>query len=176
MTDLLPSDEFAESMAHVSATTLHPFTVALDTFGSAAAGVIGFIGVMVIVIGAVRASLFFLQYAALGRGRFSHIRIDLGKHLALGLEFFIGKDIIESVMHPTWDALGKLGAIIVLRTVITLLLAREIREIEQEVEEEVKVEREETELSKLQGGSFVTSYASRAGRHIAGLLGRLRLR
>lgn len=50
----------------------------------------------------------------------------------MGLEFLVGKDIIESVVHPTWDDLGKLGAIIILRTVVTIFLSRELKEVEEE--------------------------------------------
>ncbi|PIR49316.1 hypothetical protein COU79_05570 [Candidatus Peregrinibacteria bacterium CG10_big_fil_rev_8_21_14_0_10_54_7] len=72
------------------------------------------------------------------------IRIELGKHLALGLEFLVGKDIVESIVHPTWNDLGKLGAIIALRTVVTVFLSRELKE----VEEELKVEGQELALEE----------------------------
>lgn len=125
--------------------TLHPLVAGLDSFSIVSAGIIGYVGVAVLMIGSAKAIWMFTRFFATGRGRFSHIRIDLGKHLALGLEFFIGKDIIESVVHPTWDDLGKLGAIILLRTVITVFLSRELKE----VEEEMKVEKQEMKMNRM---------------------------
>lgn len=61
------------------------------------------------------------------------IRMKVGEYLALWLEFLIWKDILESIINPTWDGLGKLGAIVVIRTVITFFLAREIKEIKHEL-------------------------------------------
>lgn len=61
------------------------------------------------------------------------IRIKLWEYLALGLEFLIWKDILESIIDPTWDWLGKLWAIVVIRTVITFFLAREIKEIKHDL-------------------------------------------
>jgi uncharacterized membrane protein len=123
--------------------TLPPLTAGLDSFSMVSAGIIGYVGVVIMMIGSIKALWLFTLYLATGKGRFSHIRIDLGKHLALGLEFFIGKDIIESVVHPTWDQLGKLGAIVLLRTVITIFLARELKE----VEEEMRVEQMEKKIA-----------------------------
>ncbi len=123
--------------------TLHPIVAGLDTFSIISAGIIGYVGVAILMVGSAKALWMFTRFFATRKGRFSHIRIDLGKHLALGLEFFIGKDIIESVVHPTWDDLGKLGAIIALRTVITIFLSRELKE----VEEEMKVEQMEKKIA-----------------------------
>jgi uncharacterized membrane protein len=64
------------------------------------------------------------------------------------LEFLVGKDIVESIVHPTWDDLGKLGAIIILRTVVTIFLSRELKE----VEEELNVESKELALEKKRSG------------------------
>jgi uncharacterized membrane protein len=105
----------------------------LDPLCAAAATLIGYIGVAVMAYGSLKSAYLFF------RSRFGRddalplIRVDLGKHLALGLEFLVGKDIIESIVHPTWDDLGKLGAIIALRTVLQIFLAREIREVEEEI-------------------------------------------
>jgi uncharacterized membrane protein len=46
----------------------------------------------------------------------SEIRITLGRWLALALELALAADILRTVMIPNWDEIGKLGAIVVLRT------------------------------------------------------------
>jgi len=58
----------------------------------------------------------------------SEIRITLGRWLALALELALAADILRTVMIPTWDEIGKLGAIVVLRTVLNYFLEREIEQ------------------------------------------------
>lgn len=108
----------------------------LITISSVAAVAIGYIGVLVMVYGALRSTYLFTRGIIRREHNLPMVRVDLGKHLALGLEFLVGKDIIESIIHPTWDELGKLGAIIVLRTVLQIFLARELKELESELTQE----------------------------------------
>ncbi len=124
---------------------LHPLVQGLDQMSILTASIIGYIGVAVMTYGAIHALIAFVISTVHQKGNHHIIRMDLGKHLALGLEFLIGKDIIESVVHPTWDDLGKLGAIIVLRTVITLFLSRELHEVKEEIE----VQEEEIQLARM---------------------------
>ncbi len=108
----------------------------LEAISIFAAGVIGYIGVSIMAYGAVKSGMHFILSTIRGSNHLPYIRIDLGKHLALGLEFLVGKDIIESIIHPSWDDLGKLAVIVAIRIVITLMLSYELKEIEEEIEEE----------------------------------------
>lgn len=54
------------------------------------------------------------------------IRLKLGRWLALSLEFALAADILRTAVAPTWDEIGKLGAIAVLRTALNFFLQREI--------------------------------------------------
>jgi uncharacterized membrane protein len=72
-------------------------------------------------------------FARAGRGenlgnRLVEIRLALGSWLALALEFALAADILRTVMVPTWDEIGKLAAIVVLRTVLNFFLGREIEQ------------------------------------------------
>jgi len=58
------------------------------------------------------------------------IRIRLGRWLALSLEFELAADILLTAIAPSWDEIGKLGAIIILRTILNYFLQKEIYEIE----------------------------------------------
>ena len=58
----------------------------------------------------------------------SEIRMNLGSWLALGLELALAADVLRTVVVPTWDEIGKLAAIVVVRTVLNYFLAREIQE------------------------------------------------
>ena len=60
------------------------------------------------------------------------IRQHLGFYLLLGLEFLIAVDVIETLMHPGWKELGVLGALVVLRTLMSFSLHWELKEIEKE--------------------------------------------
>ena len=51
-----------------------------------------------------------------------------GRWLVVGLTFLLAADIIESSVAPTWDEIGKLGAIAVIRTFLNFFLERDIRE------------------------------------------------
>ena len=55
------------------------------------------------------------------------IRLRLGTWLSLALEFEIAADILRTTIAPSWDAIGKLAAIVVLRTVLNYFLQTETR-------------------------------------------------
>lgn len=57
------------------------------------------------------------------------IRIKLGSYLVLALEFFIASDIIKTIITPTWQGLGILGAIVIIRTILSYFLTKDIKEI-----------------------------------------------
>ena len=54
------------------------------------------------------------------------IRLKLGRWLALSLEFALAADILRTAVAPSWDEIGKLAAIAVLRTALNFFLQREI--------------------------------------------------
>lgn len=57
------------------------------------------------------------------------IRIKLGSYLVLALEFFIAGDIVKTVITPTWESLGILGAIVVIRTILSYFLTKDLKKI-----------------------------------------------
>ena len=57
------------------------------------------------------------------------IRIKLGSYLVLALEFFIASDIIKTIITPTWQGLGILGAIVIIRTILSYFLTKDIKRI-----------------------------------------------
>jgi len=58
------------------------------------------------------------------------IRLRLGRWLALALEFQLAADILKTAVSPSWDDIGKVAAIIVLRTALNFFLDREIEQAE----------------------------------------------
>jgi len=67
---------------------------------------------------------------------FNKVRLTFGRALVLALEFQLAADIIGTAVSPSWDHLGKLGAIAVIRTFLNFFLTRELKEEEQEVQVE----------------------------------------
>jgi uncharacterized membrane protein len=59
---------------------------------------------------------------------YNGIRLTLARYLALALEFQLGADILSTAIAPSWDQIGKLGAIAAIRTGINYFLMREMRE------------------------------------------------
>ena len=55
-------------------------------------------------------------------------RLTLARFLAIALEFQLGADILSTAVAPSWDAIGKLGAIAVIRTALNYFLGREMQE------------------------------------------------
>ena len=62
----------------------------------------------------------------------SKLRAVFGTYLLLGLEFLIASDILKTVLEPTLNELAILGGIVVLRTVLSVFLNKEIKELETE--------------------------------------------
>jgi uncharacterized membrane protein len=77
-------------------------------------------GVVVAAIGLVRAAL-----GHAGTDFFT-VRLGLARYLALALEFQLGADILSTAISPSWDQIGKLGAIAVIRTALNYFLMLEM--------------------------------------------------
>jgi uncharacterized membrane protein len=57
------------------------------------------------------------------------IRLKLGSYLVLALEFFIASDIVKTIITPTWESLGILGTIVIIRTILTHFLTKDLKKI-----------------------------------------------
>ncbi len=65
--------------------------------------------------------------ASHGRGEFTAIRLTLARYLALALEFQLAADILSTAIAPSWEQIGKLGAIAVIRTALNFFLSKEMQ-------------------------------------------------
>lgn len=85
------------------------------------------LGALIIGLGTLLAAASFVT-ALLTRqlADFTAIRLLLARYLALALEFQLGADILSTAIAPTWDALGKLAAIAVIRTGLNYFLSHEM--------------------------------------------------
>lgn len=78
--------------------------------------------------------VYFRQVFSSSRQHFDTteiVRLQLGRVLALGLEFAVASDILRTAVAPTRRDISNLAAIVLLRTLLNYFLEREIRQVEQ---------------------------------------------
>ena len=86
-------------------------------------------GVGIIIAGAVLATTKFLIDLRAGerKAAYDEYRANLGRGILLGLEFLVGADIVATVTAPlTWESVGLLGMIVLIRTLLSFSLEIEI--------------------------------------------------
>jgi len=85
-------------------------------------------GVLVIAIGVGRAIVDYVRTCCVGRRSRdpTGLRITLGRSMVLALEFQVTADILKTGLSPTWQDILLLSAIIALRTVLNILMEREL--------------------------------------------------
>src|SRR5690349_22321017 len=59
------------------------------------------------------------------------VRLKLGRWLAVALEFELAADVLRTAVAPTWNEIGQLAAIVVLRTALNYFLQKEIDKAEE---------------------------------------------
>ncbi|HXG80239.1 MAG TPA: DUF1622 domain-containing protein [Sphingomicrobium sp.] len=87
------------------------------------------LAVACVAIGAIEAVIDVLRHVA-ARSQSLTSRRDIWLRFAgwilLSLEFALGADVIRTAIAPSWDDVGKLGAIAAIRTALSFFLARDI--------------------------------------------------
>lgn len=91
------------------------------------------IGALITIWGILISLAEFLKKEISSRGEVvklnETIRVKLGSYLVLALEFFIAGDIVKTIITPTWESLGILGAIVVIRTILSYFLTKDLKRI-----------------------------------------------
>ena len=93
--------------------------------------------VLVITFGSLEALfklLVIMARPSASHGNRKAIWRRFGVWLLLGLEFALAADIITSVISPTWQDIGELGAIAVIRTFLNYFLERDLENAESAAE------------------------------------------
>lgn len=89
------------------------------------------IAVLIILLGIIKTVVFYLRSSLPYKFQpemISTLRMQLGSSLSLSLEFLIGADILKTAISPSWNEIGMLGAIVVIRTVLNYFLTQELRQ------------------------------------------------
>jgi uncharacterized membrane protein len=85
-------------------------------------------GITIILIGVLASSVRFLRRMGTDVATaYGLYRVGLGRAILLGLEFLIAGDIIRTVAtSPTFQSIGVLGGIVLIRTFLSLALNLEV--------------------------------------------------
>ncbi len=101
----------------------------LGTFSRSAAGLIEALAVLIVVGASLDAFVRIVATVArrgVTHGQRKAIWHRYGMWLLLGLEFELAADIIHTVVAPSWQDLGELGAIAVIRTFLNYFLEKDL--------------------------------------------------
>jgi uncharacterized membrane protein len=93
------------------------------------ANILEFAGVLAILGAALLATIrFAIDLRRDVRNAYDRYRANLGRGILLGLELLVGADIIATVTAPlTWESVGLLGVIVLIRTFLSFSLETEIQ-------------------------------------------------
>ena len=97
---------------------------------------ISFCGVLIIFLGVVIALFRYVSYPFYNSGTkkmdINQIRLRLGRVLTLGLEFIVAADLIGTTTTPDYYSVGIVASIVLIRTLLSYTLNREINAISQQ--------------------------------------------
>jgi uncharacterized membrane protein len=84
------------------------------------------VGIVVLVVGLAVATVRYLRHRG-AHDAYHTFRSDLGRSILLGLEFLVAADLVGTVVvEPTFENLGVLGLIVLIRTFLSFALETEI--------------------------------------------------
>ena len=88
------------------------------------------LALFVISIGLLKGLIIFLRNAlsfSNSAKMFQESRLQMGYSFSLGLNFLVGGTILRTTITPSWEDIGRLAVIIVIRTVLNYLLLQNIQ-------------------------------------------------
>jgi len=92
---------------------------------------IDLLGVGIICFGIIHACWAFLRHL------FLHVplaidtmRLNLGRTIVLAVEFLLAADIVKTIITPDYYEIGMLGALVIIRTILTYFLNQELEQLQ----------------------------------------------
>jgi uncharacterized membrane protein len=87
------------------------------------------IAAVVIAAALIRLIIEYFQTIAKVKSGLSAMeaRVQFGSAVAVSLELLLGADVLTTAVAPSWDDIGKLAAIAVLRTALNYFLGKELK-------------------------------------------------
>lgn len=99
------------------------------------------LGALILAIGvAVAVYEFVLVLFDSSAKNYNRVRLSFARYLVLALEFQLAADILATAIAPSWEQIGKLAAIAVIRTGLNYFLSIEMRHERNLTEDENKIE------------------------------------
>jgi uncharacterized membrane protein len=87
------------------------------------------LGALIIAAGVAIVIAALIRHAASrGDASFTPIRLSFARFLTLALELQLAADILSTSVAPSWDRIGKLAAIAIIRTALNFFLNREMKD------------------------------------------------
>jgi uncharacterized membrane protein len=90
------------------------------------------VAVALIFAGSIEAAYRCLKpgvFRDRGQGRRREAWLSFARWLAIGLEFTLGADIVRTAITPSWNDIGQLAAVAVIRTFLNYFLDRDMKEL-----------------------------------------------
>ncbi len=99
--------------------------------------VISILGILIIISGVLYCLFQYLYGIVSGQfasqaSSINSIRLNLGRVLILGLEFIVAADLIGTTTTPGYYEVGLLAIIVLIRTVLSFSINRELMSISKE--------------------------------------------
>lgn len=105
-------------------------------------------GAALVTIGVCVAIVHWIRTVRSGKEQdFAQTRLILARYLSLALEFQLGADILGTAVSPSWDHIGKLAAVAIIRTGLNYFLMMEIKAQAPRDNPTAKSESQEASLS-----------------------------
>ena len=99
--------------------------------------IIDLVAILFILWGFIKAMYDFIvlriKNRVISNDDIKSIRCYLGTYLLLGLEIMIVADLIKTVLHQTTEELIFLGGIVVIRTLLSYFLNKEIEQMNRDL-------------------------------------------
>jgi len=114
---------FGYSLAQI----IEPIALFFDTFGI----FLVIFGGVIAVYEWVMVQVTHLENREKRKHQTQDLRVHFAQRLILGIEFFLAGDIMRLIATPTTDVLIRVGAIIVIRTILAYFLTLEIKELKE---------------------------------------------
>jgi len=93
---------------------------------------LGLFGVFIISIGSAKSAW---EYINNNNNSFQKIRLIFNQYLIIGLDFFIGKDIIDTMLINTgenfWEEITISIMVVVIRISLTIMAERELKSLKE---------------------------------------------
>ena len=126
-----------EKLNNYEGASMHEFSEFIISIFNPITEIIDLIAILFMLWGLVKALFDYfvlrIKNKTLNRNDIKVVRCYIGSYLLLGLEIMIVADVITTVLNQTKDDLIFLGGIVIIRTILSYFLNKEIGEMESDL-------------------------------------------